>query len=381
MHIVKRCVKLVIDLLTMLVFLLLAIVIFAEAKNMISSSSYFELFGYSVFNVATGSMEPTIKQNDVVLVKKQGKYNVDDIITFYDKKDFITHRIIYKKGDVVITKGDANNTKDVSIKTDVIVGKVVKIFSNGGVWLKVVKTPSIMIMIFVTLILFDFAFSFKGFKKKDDNKEVVKKEKKSLFKKKEKEVKEVEEIKEEVKVEEPVIEEKKDEWDSYFKFGNPEIKNKKDESKEEEKENKEEFIDDKWDSYFKYGNPDIDKVKEKEKEKWDGYFKDGNPEEEWYNFYTDLDSDDDDVFDEEKKKKSKSKDEFEDTGVFKFNDNGELEEEKKEVKKTKKEPKKEEEKVIDLNDEEDNLGYTVRLDLNELQKQINAIMNGESDGK
>ena len=381
MHIVKRCVKLVIDLLTMLVFLLLAIVIFAEAKKMISSSSYFELFGYSVFNVATGSMEPTIKQNDVVLVKKQGKYNVDDIITFYDKKDFITHRIIYKKGDVVITKGDANNTKDVSIKTDVIVGKVVKIFSNGGVWLKVVKTPSIMIMIFVTLILFDFAFSFKGFKKKDDNKEVVKKEKKSLFKKKEKEVKEVEEIKEEVKVEEPVIEEKKDEWDSYFKFGNPEIKNKKDESKEEEKENKEEFIDDKWDSYFKYGNPDIDKVKEKEKEKWDGYFKDGNPEEEWYNFYTDLDSDDDDVFDEEKKKKSKSKDEFEDTGVFKFNDNGELEEEKKEVKKTKKEPKKEEEKVIDLNDEEDNLGYTVRLDLNELQKQINAIMNGESDGK
>ena len=67
-----------------------------------------------------------------------------------------------------------------------------------------------------------------------------------------------------------------------------------------------------------------------------------------------------------KKKKSKSKDEFEDTGVFKFNDNGELEEEKKEVKKTKKEPKKEEEKVIDLN---------------ELQKQIHAIMNGESDGK
>ena len=135
MHIVKRCVKLVIDLLTMLVFLLLAIVIFAEVKKMISSSSYFELFGYSVFNVATGSMEPTIKQNDVVLVKKQGKYNVDDIITFYDKKDFITHRIIYKKGDVVITKGDANNTSDVSIKTDVIVGKVGKIFSNGCVWL------------------------------------------------------------------------------------------------------------------------------------------------------------------------------------------------------------------------------------------------------
>ena len=36
-----------------------------------SNKDYPEMFGYSVFSVATGSMEPTIKQYDIILVKKQ----------------------------------------------------------------------------------------------------------------------------------------------------------------------------------------------------------------------------------------------------------------------------------------------------------------------
>ena len=134
------------------------------------NNNYFELFGYSIFNVATGSMEPTISQNDVILVKKQDHYKLNDIITFKKDKDFITHRIIKINDTYITTKGDANNAIDVAITQDVIIGKVIKIYENAGIWQKILTTPQVVVMIFVTLILFDLAFSYKGFK----NKQLVK---------------------------------------------------------------------------------------------------------------------------------------------------------------------------------------------------------------
>ena len=119
-------------------------------------------------------MEPVIKQNDVILVKKQDKYKTDDIITFKSDNAYVTHRIINIIGDSIVTKGDANNAKDVAITQNDIVGKVVKIYSNLGVWQKVFTTPKIIIMIFITLILFDFAFSYKGIRNKQNAKLVDK---------------------------------------------------------------------------------------------------------------------------------------------------------------------------------------------------------------
>ena len=53
-----------------------------------------------------------------------------------------------------------------AITKDKIIGKVIKISSKAGIWHKVLTTPTILIMIFTTLILFDFAFSYKGYKEK-----------------------------------------------------------------------------------------------------------------------------------------------------------------------------------------------------------------------
>ena len=47
-------------------------------------------------------------------------------------------------------------------------------FTSLGVWQKVFTTPKIIIMIFVTLILFDLAFSYKGIKNKQNVKMVDK---------------------------------------------------------------------------------------------------------------------------------------------------------------------------------------------------------------
>ena len=174
-----KILKVFVDILTLLVFLVLIIIIIAKVKMMSGDKEYFEMFGYSIFSVATGSMEPTIKQNDIILVKAESEYYIDDIVTFPEtgtnkKTVYITHRIVSKRGDTIVTKGDANNAKDVAINQNIVIGKVIKIFSNAGIWQKVFTTPKIMIMIFITLILFDFAFSYKGIKKKQNIKIVNK---------------------------------------------------------------------------------------------------------------------------------------------------------------------------------------------------------------
>ena len=170
----KKALKIIVDVLTFLVFAVLILIIFAKVKMMFSDEEYFELFGYSIFSVRTGSMEPAISQNDIIVVKRTNDYQIDDIVTFKSDDDYITHRIVTKIGNKVVTKGDANNARDVAIEEKDIIGEVVKVFSKAGVWQKVFTTPQIIIMIFVTLVLFDFAFSYKGIVKKKNTKMVNK---------------------------------------------------------------------------------------------------------------------------------------------------------------------------------------------------------------
>ena len=161
----RKVAEIFINVLTAIVFVFLAVIIFAKVKMLVTSNNYFELFGYSVFNVATGSMEPTIKQNDIIVVKMHDKYNVDDIVTFEKDDAYITHRVIIINDNNIITKGDANNTNDVAVDKKAVLGRVIKIIHNAGLWQKILTSPKVIIMIFLTLVLFDFAFSYKGFKK------------------------------------------------------------------------------------------------------------------------------------------------------------------------------------------------------------------------
>ena len=82
-----------------------------------------------IYRVQTGSMEDGIHTGDYILIYKKGKYNVGDVVTFRKDGYHVTHRIIKKNGNKVITKGDANNVEDEQINTSRIVGKVIY---NGG---------------------------------------------------------------------------------------------------------------------------------------------------------------------------------------------------------------------------------------------------------
>ena len=78
-----------------------------------------------IYIVKTGSMEDGIHAGDYILIIKKNNYQVGDIVTFQKEGHHVTHRIIKKNGNKVITKGDANNTADEEIKVSNIVGKVI----------------------------------------------------------------------------------------------------------------------------------------------------------------------------------------------------------------------------------------------------------------
>ena len=80
-----------------------------------------------IYEVETGSMEDGIHAGDYILVLKKKEYKLGDVVTYKIDGGFITHRIVEKNGDVIITKGDANNIEDEEITVDNIVGKVVYI--------------------------------------------------------------------------------------------------------------------------------------------------------------------------------------------------------------------------------------------------------------
>jgi len=168
----KKVFGIIVDILTFSVFLVLVLIIFSRVKMMVSGKEYFDVFGYSVFNVATGSMEPAISQNDIIIVKEQDSYELNDIVTFKSDNAYVTHRVIAKTGSNLVTKGDANNAKDVSIKQNDVIGKVVKVIRQGGLWQQMFTSPTIIIMIFVTLMLFDFAFSYRGSKEEEKEKKI-----------------------------------------------------------------------------------------------------------------------------------------------------------------------------------------------------------------
>lgn len=116
--------------------------------------------------VKSGSMEPTILTGSLVVVKPQGSYAKNDIVTFgEDSKNEIptTHRIIDILGDFTslsyVTKGDANEEQDPAPVYDRdIIGKVVFSLPYAGYILDFARQPigfTLMIGIPASIIILD----------------------------------------------------------------------------------------------------------------------------------------------------------------------------------------------------------------------------------
>lgn len=98
------------------------------------------LFGYSVQRVGSDSMAPTLYTNDMVINKKQDKYEVGDIVTFVYKGQVRTHRIKFITDVGYMTRGDNRDSSDPEITQDMIVGKVINHIPKIGVVLQIFQS-------------------------------------------------------------------------------------------------------------------------------------------------------------------------------------------------------------------------------------------------
>ena len=126
----------------------------------IQKKDYANLFGYSLFEVATGSMSPTIEVGDVVITKLTKEVNANDIIVYMDGKNIITHRLIEKNGDKIITRGDANNSEDKPIEEKMIIGEVVKIIPQLGTWQQILSSPEVLVLIVILILILSVIYAY-----------------------------------------------------------------------------------------------------------------------------------------------------------------------------------------------------------------------------
>ncbi len=137
-----------------LLTVIVSLTLYTFVSTQILGNKYTNVFGYSFFKVKTASMTGTIEVNDFIIVKVTKDVNENEVVSFVDKRgEVVTHRLISKKGNEIITQGDANNTQDDAVKLESVIGKVIFIFSPSFLF-KLIAAIFIVI-IFLLLINFD----------------------------------------------------------------------------------------------------------------------------------------------------------------------------------------------------------------------------------
>lgn len=128
-----------------------------------------QVLGYSVFRVMTGSMEPEIREDSLLVVKKTPPEDIapGDVISFFSPDPMLegavnTHRVVRVEKEngrtQFITKGDANVIED-TYPTDASalvgrvvfqsygLGKTVSLLSNPLVFGSIILLPLLVILL------------------------------------------------------------------------------------------------------------------------------------------------------------------------------------------------------------------------------------------
>ena len=163
----EKIINIILDILIIIFGIFLLISIYNNVQVKILGNQYSSFFGYSTFEVQTGSMADTINPGDWIVVRITKDVKLDDIITYSNKGNFITHRIVETYKDSFITKGDANNSKDEAINKSQIVGKVVKILPCFGIIRKTFFNPLVLVTLIITL--YSISYVLRSTKNKNQN--------------------------------------------------------------------------------------------------------------------------------------------------------------------------------------------------------------------
>lgn len=148
---------------TLIVVLVFTLLVFFTARINGSTPS---VFGYSIYRVSSGSMEPELKVGDIILdkvVENPEDLKVGDVITF--KSDdygdlLVTHKVIkapYEdNGKLMLqTKGVANELEDKPISTDKVKGIMIcKVDYLDTVYNVFLSPWGLLILIALIVIIF-----------------------------------------------------------------------------------------------------------------------------------------------------------------------------------------------------------------------------------
>lgn len=141
-------------LITLLMALLLMCNLYLIVIGRLTQAECPTIFGYSTAVIVSGSMEPALSVDDLILSHAQDSYVEGDIITFHSGSSLTTHRIAEVTEAGYITRGDANNAADLEVvPQDAVVGRVVGRVSHVGSVLAFLKTPLGMLLLFLAGIL------------------------------------------------------------------------------------------------------------------------------------------------------------------------------------------------------------------------------------
>lgn len=157
--VVNKIIGIVLNILLIIVTLIILVGIYYLVQIKVFNNDYANIFGYTFFEVATGSMANTIEIGDVVIVELTKDVRKNDIIVYKEEENFITHRLIdINENGEFITKGDANNTEDKPVNETQVLGKVTYIIPKLGIWRKAILSPQVLILIASLIILLGIAF-------------------------------------------------------------------------------------------------------------------------------------------------------------------------------------------------------------------------------
>ena len=133
-------------------------------------------FGYGAAVVLTGSMEPAVMADDLILVKETDSYEIGDIVVFQSGSMIVVHRIVDMDEQSVTTRGDANNAEDTPIARMYIKGKVIGRVSGVGGLVRLLKSPAVTFLLIAGAVLLVELPYRKTKDKKDDELEQLKEE-------------------------------------------------------------------------------------------------------------------------------------------------------------------------------------------------------------
>lgn len=133
----------------------------------------------AILEVVSGSMEPTIKIGDLIVIDLDDRgYIIGDIVTYYDEfHTFVTHRIVDVREGKFITKGDFNNTEDRPLERKNIVGKYMFSIPYVGNIINMLRNKFTLIIILIFGSIICVLLSV------DNSKEEVKEDKNKISKK------------------------------------------------------------------------------------------------------------------------------------------------------------------------------------------------------